>query len=94
MSNLEGTKHSLDRIISNLQMLEMYRAATLRTPELRDQLADYWQKEQLEGELVRSDEEVQREADKVEMGIGPDGKLRQTAQLVAENLITKLTAPQ
>ncbi|KZV79857.1 hypothetical protein EXIGLDRAFT_631221 [Exidia glandulosa HHB12029] len=90
MTSIEGTKRALDSIIRNMQMLEMNRAATLRTDEFREQLNDYWHKEQEEGEWVRNDEEVQQEADKVEMGIGPDGKLRQTAQVVAQNLIENI----
>ncbi|EJD54844.1 hypothetical protein AURDEDRAFT_110298 [Auricularia subglabra TFB-10046 SS5] len=87
VDHIAATTQSLNHIIRNSQMLELNRAAALRTPLLREQLTDHWAGEQQAGDWARNDPAVRAEAEKVDMSVDV---LRDKARGVARTLFSQL----
>jgi len=90
---MDATAQSLQHIIRNMQLLEMVRAASLRTPEVREDLAGYWENEEREGQWAREDKHVQKEAEHFGLGILKGGPLRERAQAIADGLVEGVRRP-
>ncbi|KAH7105206.1 hypothetical protein BKA62DRAFT_441437 [Auriculariales sp. MPI-PUGE-AT-0066] len=93
VAQMDMTAQSLQHIIRNMQLLEMVRAASLRTPDVREDLTGYWENEEQEGQWARANGEVQKEAQMLNMGFTEGGPLRERAEQLAAGLVESVRRP-
>lgn len=68
MAAIPPTLDSLGSAVAHMRMLELARAAALRSPELQGSVLEQRNREHLEGERARGDSDLLNEARRVGLG--------------------------
>jgi len=90
-SAIEATAFTMDQALGTLRILDLTRVAAMRSKEIREPLNDLWEKEEQEAKWGREDKVVKDEAERIGMGFGPNGKLRDQATKAVAMLSTRVT---